>query len=93
MVFTNPIMTTHVHKTTYWPLISSIIAGRYKSTDVEDPKGGHWEPSIITQGIFDRKNGHFVKPSKVALKYLNFKKEIDQNVHVKVFNYVVNANA
>jgi len=43
MVFTNPIMITHVHKTTYRPLMSSIAIRGYKST-----KGGHQEPFVIT---------------------------------------------
>jgi hypothetical protein len=30
MVFTNPIMTAHVHKTIDRPLISSIDVGKYK---------------------------------------------------------------
>jgi hypothetical protein len=41
MVFTNPIMTIHVHKTTNRPHMSSIVVGGYKSIDVEDSKGGH----------------------------------------------------
>jgi hypothetical protein len=36
MVFTNPIMTIHVHKTTNRPSMSSIITKGYKST-----KGRH----------------------------------------------------
>ncbi len=40
MVFTNPIMTYHVTKTTDQPSMDSIDVGRYKSTDVENPKGG-----------------------------------------------------
>ncbi len=41
MVFTNLIMITHVHKTTYKPPMSSIIIGRYKSKNLENPKGGY----------------------------------------------------
>jgi hypothetical protein len=40
MVFTNPIMTIHVHKTTDRPLVNSIFAGGYKGINAEDPKGG-----------------------------------------------------
>jgi hypothetical protein len=40
MVFTNPIMTTHVHKTTNRPHMSSIVVGGYRSTNIEDSKGG-----------------------------------------------------
>jgi hypothetical protein len=39
MVLTNPIMTTHVHKTTNQPSMNSITARRYKSIDAENPKG------------------------------------------------------
>jgi hypothetical protein len=34
-------MITHVHKTTYKPPMSSIIIGRYKSKNLENPKGGY----------------------------------------------------
>ncbi len=37
MVFTNLIMTTHVQKTTYRPLMNSITIGGYKSTNAENP--------------------------------------------------------
>jgi hypothetical protein len=67
MVFINPIMITHVHKTTNRPSMSSIAVRGYKSINVEDPKGGHQEPFVITQGIFYHKNRHFVKPNMVAL--------------------------
>jgi hypothetical protein len=33
MVFTNPIMTTHVNKTTYRPLMSSMAIGGYKNAN------------------------------------------------------------
>jgi hypothetical protein len=36
MVFTSPIMIIHVNKTTYRPLMSSMIVGGYKSTYVEN---------------------------------------------------------
>jgi hypothetical protein len=29
----------------------------------------------------------------VAFKYLDFKKDVDPNVHVKVFNFAMNVNA
>ncbi len=41
MVLINPIMTTRVHKTTNQPLMNSIIARRYKSINVKNPKGGY----------------------------------------------------
>jgi hypothetical protein len=41
MVFTNPIMTIHVHKTTSRPSMNSIATKGYKSMDAENPKGRH----------------------------------------------------
>jgi hypothetical protein len=41
MVFTNLIVTTHVNKTTNQPPMNSIVAGRYKSINVGNPKGGY----------------------------------------------------
>jgi hypothetical protein len=85
-------MTTHVHKTTDQPLMNSITIERHRSTYSKDLKGGHREPSVITQGTFDHGNGNFVRPNRVAFKYPNFKKDVDPDAHVKVFNYVVIIN-
>jgi hypothetical protein len=93
MVFANPIMTTHVHKTTNKPPMNSIDVGGYKNTNADNSKGGHYEPSVIIHRIPDHKNGHFLRPKKVALKYPSFKKDVDLDVHVKMFNSVVKANA
>ncbi len=41
MVFTNLIMTTHVNKTTYRPLMNSMAVGRYKNVDVANLRGGY----------------------------------------------------
>jgi len=43
--------------------------------------------------ILDHKNGHYVRPNRVAFKYLDFKKDVDPDAHVKVFNSLVKANA
>jgi hypothetical protein len=32
------------------------------------------------------------RPNKVALKYPNFKKDVDLNAHVRIFNYIVKVN-
>jgi hypothetical protein len=93
MVFINPIMTTHVHKTTNKSLMNSIIVGGYKSTNAKNPKGGYQKPFVITQGIHDHEKGHFVKPNMVAFKYLNFKKDANLDVHVRMFNSAVMENA
>ncbi len=60
---------------------------------MEDLKGGYQGPSTITQRILDHRNGHFVRSNKVAFKYLDFKKDVNSNAHVRMFNYVVEANA
>jgi hypothetical protein len=72
--------------------MSSIIARGYKSTDVENQRGGYQEPSVVTIEILNHNNGHFVRPNRVVLKYFDFKKNVDPNVHVKVFNSIVKDN-
>jgi hypothetical protein len=47
MVFTDPIMTTHVNMTTYRPLMSSIVVGGYICTYAGNLGGGYQEPSIV----------------------------------------------
>jgi len=39
MVFINPIMAIHVHRTTYKPLMNSIDVGGYINTYAKDSKG------------------------------------------------------
>jgi hypothetical protein len=56
IVFINPIRITHVR-----PPMSSIAIGRYRNTNDENSKGGHHEPFVITHGIPNHRNGHFVK--------------------------------
>ncbi len=34
-----------------------------------------------------------MRPNKVVFKYFDFKKNVDPDVHVKVFNYEVKENA
>jgi hypothetical protein len=92
MVFINPIMTTHINRTTNRPLMSSIAVGRYININVENLRG-YQEPSIITIGFSNHKNDHSVWPNMVAFKYLNFKKNVNIDVHVRVFNFAVKANA
>jgi hypothetical protein len=72
--------------------MSSIATRGYRNTYSEDPKGGHQEPSIITQGTSDHINGNFMKPNMVAFKYPDFKKDVDLDAHVRVFNFVVKVN-
>jgi hypothetical protein len=74
MVFTNPIMTTHVNRIIDQPQMSSTAIGRYKSVDVTNLRGGYQEPYVIIAPILDNRNGHYVRPNRVALKYRDFKK-------------------
>jgi hypothetical protein len=73
MVFTNPIMTTHVNKIANRPPMNSIVVGGYKNTYVENPRGGYREPYIVTAKIPTHRNGHCFRSNKVALKYPNKK--------------------
>jgi hypothetical protein len=77
MVFNNPIMTTHVNRTIERPPMSSMAIGGYRSANVMNPRGGNRKPSIVTIPILDHKDGHYVKPNKVAFKYPDFKKDVD----------------
>jgi hypothetical protein len=92
MVFTNPIMTTHVNMITYWPLMNTMAIGGYKNTNATNPRGIYWKPSVVTAQIPNHKDGHFIKPNKIVLKYLDLIKNLDLNVHVKVFNSIIKAN-
>jgi hypothetical protein len=93
MMFTNLIMTTHVNTSANQPPMNSMVARGYKSTYVMNPRGGYQEPSIIIAPILDHINRHYFRPNKVTLKYPDFKKNVDLNVHVKVFNSVIKTNA
>jgi len=90
---TNLIMTTHVNKTIDWPLMNSMAVGGYRSADATNPRGRYWEPYVVTTPILDHRDGHYVRPNKVVLKYLNFKKDVDLDTRVKVFNSIVKTNA
>jgi hypothetical protein len=54
-------------------------------------RGGYRDSFVVITKILDYKNGHSIKPNRVALKYHDFKKDVDLDVHVRVFNYVVKA--
>jgi hypothetical protein len=73
--------------------MSSIITRKYRSTNAKNPKGGYQKTSIIITRIPYHINGHYVRPNKVVFKHLNFKKYVDSDAHVKVFNFIVKANA
>jgi hypothetical protein len=89
MVFTIPTMTTHVNRTTNQPLMNSMDVGKYRNVNAMNPRGGYQEPFVVTTPIFYHRYGHYIRPNKVALKYHDFKKNVNPNAHVKVFNSVV----
>jgi len=92
MVFTNSITTIHVNKTVNQPLMSSMVARGCKSANAMHSKGGYQEPIVITTPILDHKDDHYVRPNIVAFKYLDFKKDVDLDVHVRVFNFAIKKN-
>ncbi len=69
-----------------------MATGGCKSADVVHSKGGYEEPIAIIALILDHKNGHYVKLNRVAFKYPNFKKDVDPDAHVKMFNSIVKEN-
>ncbi len=52
MVFINMITVTHVNMTTYWPLMNSMVVGRYKNANVVHPRRGYRESIAINLPIF-----------------------------------------
>jgi hypothetical protein len=78
MVFSNLIMTTHVSRTIDRPLMNLMTTRGYRSVDVVNPKGGYQKPSTVIAPIPDHKDGHYVRPNRVAFKYLDFKKMLIQ---------------
>ncbi len=82
-------MTIHVNRTRNQPPMSLMVVGKCRSANATNPKRGYQEPSTVNALIFYHKVGYYVRPNKVALKYPNFERGDDPNVHVKVFNFVV----
>jgi hypothetical protein len=72
--------------------MSSMAIGGCRSVNVMYSKRGYPKPIAIITPILDKRDGHYVRPNRVALKYPNFKKDVDPNAHVKMFNFVVKAN-
>jgi hypothetical protein len=72
--------------------MNSMAVGGYINADATNPRRGHWEPFVIIASIPYHKYGHYVRSNRVALKYLDFKKDVDPNVHVIVFNSIVKTN-
>jgi hypothetical protein len=72
--------------------MSSMVVRRYRNANVVHPIGGYQEPFVITVPTFDHKDGHYVRPNRVVLKYLDFKKKFSLDAHVKMFNFVIKEN-
>jgi len=70
-----------------------MVIGVYKTIDVTNLRGGYQEPYLVTRQIPNHIEGHYVRPNKIALKYLDFKKDVDPDVHVRMFNSTINARA
>jgi hypothetical protein len=49
--------------------MSSMVARAYKSANATNLKGGYQKPFVVTAQIRDHKDGHYVRPNKVAFKY------------------------
>jgi ribosomal protein L17 len=78
MVFTNPKTTFHVNRTANRTLMSSMATRGCRSANVVNSRGGYQELIIVIAPIFYHRNGHYVRPNKVAIKYLDFKKMLIQ---------------
>jgi hypothetical protein len=89
MVFTNPIMITLVNRIVDRPSMSSMATKGNRSVDAMNSKGRHRKPCAVTTPILDHRGGHYVKPNRVVFKYFNFKKDVNPDAHVVVFNFVV----
>jgi hypothetical protein len=59
MVFTNLVTATHGNKTTYQPLMSSMVIKGCRSVNVMHSKGEYQEPITIMELILDHKDGHY----------------------------------
>jgi hypothetical protein len=55
-----------------------MAAGRYKSVDVVNPRGRYQEPSVVIVKISNHRDGHYVRPNRVALEYPDLKKKLTQ---------------
>jgi hypothetical protein len=78
MVFTNPIMIIHVNRIVDRLAMNSMATRRYKSASVANPRRGYRKPFIITAPVLDHRDGHYVRPNMVALKYTDLKNMLIQ---------------
>jgi hypothetical protein len=66
-----------------------MVIGGYRIVNVVNPIGGYWESSTVITTIPDHRDGHYVRLNRVIIKYPNFKRDVDLDAHVKVFNSAI----
>jgi hypothetical protein len=71
----------------------SMVVGGYKSANAMQLRRGYQERMAVTTPILNHKDDHYVRPNRVAFKYPDFKKDVDPNVPVGMFNFAIKANA
>lgn len=57
-----------------------MVTRRQKSADAMNSRGGYRTQSIIFTQICNHIDGHYIKPNRVVLKYIDFKKYVDLDV-------------
>jgi len=72
--------------------MSSMVTIGYKSVEAANLRGRYREPSVVTIPILDHRDGHYVKSNRVAFMYPNFKKDVDLDAHVRMFNSAIKIN-
>ncbi len=75
MVFTNLTMIIHVNRTIDWPSMSSMATKGYRNVDATYPRGEYQEPFVVIALVPSHRLGYYVRPNRVVLKYLDFKKK------------------
>ncbi len=81
-------MITHMNKITNQPPMNSITTRGYINTYVEILIRAYQEPFVVIAKIPNQINDHFVRPNMVVFKYLDFKKDVDLDVHVKILQCI-----
>ncbi len=72
--------------------MSSMAVGRYRIANVVNLRKGYRKPFVVIAQIPNHSVGQYVRPNMVTLKYPDFKKDVDLDAHVRVFNSTVKAN-
>jgi hypothetical protein len=72
--------------------MNSMAIKRYKIANAMNLRRGYRKPYVVRAPILDHGDGHYVRPNKVALKYPDFKKDVDLVVHARVFNFAIKEN-